>query len=103
MEIFLIRTPVRKVAELAYGGPLRICADGRSAYAAFASRSLAETVCHHWGITTEHFIEPWSEAVRHEVPGVEVRRAVLFCDDRVSSRRLSERQALAAFSQPRNR
>jgi hypothetical protein len=90
--IFLIRTPVREVAGMAYGGPLRLRGATRAAYAGFRTAGLAGEVARFWGITSEHFIEPWTEALRHELPGAGVRQVVVFDSRADFDRYLHERE-----------
>lgn len=75
---FLIRTPVREVAGMAYGGPLRMRIGHQAAYAGFRDAALAAEVADFWGIESDHLIEPWAEALCHEVPGARVRRVLVF-------------------------
>ena len=80
--IYLVRTPLRHVAQMTYGGPMRIkIGRRRVAYAGFATRALAETVTRYWNLPSEHYIEPWEEALRHEAPGSRARQLLLFRDE----------------------
>ncbi len=80
--IYLIRTPLRHVAGMAYGGPMRIkIGRRRVAYAGFATMDLAEIVCRYWNIPAEHYIEPWAEAIQHDAPDSRARRVLLFRDE----------------------
>jgi len=75
----LIRTPLREVGGMTYGGPMRVKVGlRRVAYAGFATVDLAEAACRHWNIPVEHFIEPWHEAMRHEAPETRAREVLLF-------------------------
>ena len=78
--IYLLRTPVREVGALAYGGPLRLRTPQGAAYAGFRTVELAQFVADFWGIAGEHDVEPWQHAVHHEVPGACVRQIVVFED-----------------------
>ena len=78
-RIYLVRTPLRQVAGMTYGGPMRIrIGRRRAAYAGFATRELADMACRHWSIPAEHFVEPWDEAVRHEAPATRTGQVLLF-------------------------
>ncbi len=77
-DIYFISTPLRQVAELAYGGPLRLRSGRRAAYAGFRSAELAHYVAEFWGIAGEHSVELWHEALANEAPGPRVRRVVVF-------------------------
>jgi len=77
-EIFLIRTPVREVAGMVYGGPIRLRLGAQAAYAGFRTATLAAEVAEFWGVEGEHLIEPWTEALHHEVSGARVRRVLVF-------------------------
>jgi len=77
-----IRTPLRDVGGMTYGGPMRIkIGRRRVAYAGFVTVDLAETVCRYWNIPVEHFVEPWQEAIRHEAPASCAREVLLFRDE----------------------
>ena len=81
-QMHLIRTPLREVGGMTYGGPMRIkIGSRRVAYAAFATVDLAEAVCRYWNIPVEHFVEPWQEAMRHEAPESRARELLLFRDE----------------------
>ena len=80
--IYFIRTPLRQVGGLTYGGPMRIKVGRRRvAYAGFASVALAQVVCRYWNIPAEHYIEPWEEAMRHEDPDAFADQVLLFHDE----------------------
>lgn len=84
-RIYVIRTPLRQVDGLSYGGPMRMkigkIGRRRVAYAGFTSTELARIACRHWNVPREHYIEPWEEAVRHETPETRARHVLLFRDD----------------------
>ena len=92
-EIFLLRTPVREVAGMAYGGPVRLRNGPRAAYAGFRTAALAREVAQFWGVAGEHFVEPWTEALRHEVPGTRVRQLTVFHTREDFDRYLQQREA----------
>jgi hypothetical protein len=80
--IYVIRTPLRQVAQMTYGGPMRIKVGRRRvAYAGFATRDLAEAVTRYWNLPSDHHIEPWEEALRHETPGSRAKQLLLFRDE----------------------
>jgi hypothetical protein len=82
VQIHLIRTPLRDVGGMTYGGPMRIrIGPRRVAYAGFATAALAQTVCRYWNLPVEHFVEPWDEAMRHERPESRAREVLLFRDE----------------------
>ncbi len=77
--IYVIRTPLRQVGGMTYGGPMRIkIGRRRMAYAGFASLALAESVCGYWNLPSEHYIEPWAQALVHEAPDSHAREILLF-------------------------
>jgi hypothetical protein len=81
-RIYVIRTPLRLVDGLSYGGPMRMkIARRRVAYAGFTSAELARVACRHWNVPREHYIEPWEDAVRHETPETRARHVLLFRDE----------------------
>lgn len=81
-RIYVIRTPLRQVDGLSYGGPMRIkIGYRRVAYAGFTSTELARVACRHWNVAREHYIEPWEDAVRHETPETRARHVLLFRDE----------------------
>jgi len=80
--IYVIRTPLREVAKMVYGGPMRIrLGRRRVAYAGFATRELAEAVSRYWHLPSEHFVEPWQEALVHEAPASRAKLLLLFRDE----------------------
>lgn len=91
-EIYLIRTPVREVGALAYGGPIRLRSGRRAAYVGFRSARVAQAVAEFWGIAGEHYIEPWHQALAHEIAGSEVRSIVVFESREHFERYLAERE-----------
>ena len=81
-RIYVIRTPLRQVGGMTYGGPMRIkIGRRRVAYAGFASLALAEVVGNYWNLPSEHHIEPWEEALVHEAPDSRAREVLLFRDE----------------------
>jgi hypothetical protein len=81
-RIYIVRTPLRQVGGMTYGGPMRIkLGRRRVAYAGFTTLALAEQVCRYWNLPSEHFIEPWEEALLHEAPESRARQVLLFHDE----------------------
>jgi hypothetical protein len=81
-SIYLIRTPVRESAGMAYGGAMRIKIDRRRvAYAGFRSVELAQIACAYWNVPVEHFIEPWEMAIRCDSVDARLPRVLLFHDE----------------------
>ena len=80
-RIYVIRTPLRQVGGMTYGGPMRVkIGRRRVAYAGFSSLALAQAVSDYWSLPSEHYIEPWEEALSHETPNSRAREALLFRD-----------------------
>ena len=81
-RIHVIRTPLRQVGGMTYGGPMRIkIGRRRVAYAGFTSVALAERVGDYWNLPAEHYIEPWQEGLAHDVPDSRVGEVLLFHDE----------------------
>lgn len=81
-RIYVIRTPLRQVGGMTYGGPMRIkIGRRRVAYAGFASLALAQRVGDYWNLPSEHHIEPWEEALVHETPDSRAREVLVFRDE----------------------
>lgn len=81
-RIHVIRTPLRQVGGLSYGGPMRIkIGPRRVVYAGFASAALAERVGEYWNLPAEHYIEPWQEALAHDAPDSLLGEILLFHDE----------------------